>query len=442
MKRNDIRAMIRAKAEQEIPDVFAKIDLAAIQMPEPKKRKVLGSLFRTRFGVALQFALVVFVLGFTSILIYQSQLPQPQTQALDSEVEIYGFQMVSAASMLNLQSITPLSYSVSPSAIVPLHLSEDTDDTIISTKIPDLTTYINLMETMIGEKGSLSYQMETSDRPEYAFLLHYSTADLLGNTIEYRIYYNETADQEDANRSRIEGVLIQTDGEYQLRGTIISNEGVRKASFTALIDENNFITVDDQSNDSVQKYRYTRYEEGVLVSENEIKLVLADEHISAVISYQDEKTAFEYKIAKHTDPDSGEETIRVRYSCNSDESEEIEEDGDITVSIIEEGSTGIYQYHYAVQTRKGNSNQNHEYSGNRSDKVREDSNTENDDSGYPDHGNDDPGNEDPGNDNPGGDGSGSDDPGNGNPSNGNDHAHNQSNASTLAQEMVTNISTL
>lgn len=409
MKRNDIRAMIRAKAEQEIPDVLAKIDLAAIQMPEPKKRKVLGSLFRTRFGVALQFALVVFVLGFTSILIYQSQLPQPQAQALDSEVEIYGFQMVSAASMLNLQSVTPLSYSATPTGITPLALANDTDDTIISTKIPDLTTYINLMETMIGEKGSLSYQMETSDRLEYAFMLHYSTTDLLGHAIEYRIYYNETVDAEDANRSQIEGVLVQTDGEYQLRGTIVSNEGVRKASFTALIDEDNFITVDDQSNDSVQKYRYTRYQDGVLVSENEIKLVLTDEHISAVVSYQDETTAIEYKIAKQIDPDSGEETIRVRYSCNSDESEEIEEDGEITVSIVEEGTTGVYQYHYTVQSRKGNSNQSHEYSGNRSDKVREDSDTENDDSGYPDHGNDHHGN-------------------------GNDHGKNQAPTTILNQE--------
>jgi hypothetical protein len=365
MKRNEIKDLIRQAAMKEMPEVLDRIHLENIEIPKSKaaafRRAIHFSLAKV-----LRFAMFFLVLGFTSIFVYDylTQTPEPQVMALSTEAEVYGFQMVSAASFLG--TVTPLSLP-----ITPLSTDPENDDSIIGTKIGDLTIYINIMETLIGDKGALSYTVAESDLPEFAFLLTYDAADLLGNPIKYKIYYNEVPDQTDATKTIIDGIMIKSGIEYQLAGTITDADGTVKTSFKAMLDADNYVLVEDRTTEEGQRYHYTVVENGELANETEIRLVLEENKISAVIDYVDANTEIEYKISKVTNEDDSE-TIKVKYTCKNNDQADDDENGDIDVGVEYDQASSTYQYRYQVQSNHGNQHESHQYSGNRSDKVDED----------------------------------------------------------------------
>jgi hypothetical protein len=368
MKRNELKMLIRQTAEREMPEVLDKIPLNDIEVVPETVRKPRLTF---RFTNVLGFAALILVLGFTSIFIYQflNPLVPPQTVALDSEVEVYGFQMVSAASLLD--SVEPLGLSLVP-------LSMDTEAPLISDEIENLTTYLNLMETMLGSVDAISFTPVASDRAEFQTMVVYDSVDLMGNAITHRIYYNEIPDPADNDKTYVEGLMVLSGRELQLNGTITENEDGTKTRFIAKIDENNYVSVEDQSTDEVQKFRYQVVQAGVLVQENEIRLVLEEENITAVIDYETETAHVQYRFRK-TLGDATGSTIRVQYSCLG-ENDDLE-DGEIEVTVEYDEVSATYRYQYQVSTEHGNHAGNHQYTGNRTVTSDDDDDEEDEENG-------------------------------------------------------------
>lgn len=397
MKRNELKMLIRQTAERERPEVLGKIHLNAIEIAPETVRKPRLTF---RFGTILGFAALLLVVGITSIFVYQSLNPPVSVDlALDSETEVYGFQMVSAASLL--EAVEPLSLS-----LVPLSMESDTP--LISDQIEDLTTYLNIMETMLGDQESISFTAETSDRAEYQTMVVYDSTDLLGNAISYQLYYNEIPDALDSDQTNIEGLMVISGRELVLAGTVTENADGIKTRFMAMINAENYVSVEDKSTADRQKFEYQVVEAGVLVQKNEISLVLEEEEITAVIEYETETTQVQYRFRK-TVGDSTGSTIRVQYSCTDEEGQL--EDGEIDVSVEYDEASASYRYNFQVDTQHGSHSGNHQYSGDRTVKMSEDDD-EPGNSDHPGNGNED--DEPSGNDNVTTTGPGNDDdePGN------------------------------
>lgn len=371
MKNRDLKAMIRRAAEREMPEVRSKIDLGSVEiLPEtPKNRSHVFSL-----GKAFGYAALVLVVGFTTLFAYGALVAtttQPSALPLGTEEEIYGFQLVSAAALL--EALGPVDQT---SLALALPLDSEADSPLINDQLDDLLVYLDTLETMIGDKTTQSYVTETSDREGYAFLLVFDSADLLDNRVEYRIYYNQVPDPEDAEKSELSGLLVLGGVEYSLSGTVTDDGETVKTRFTASLDAENYVEVEDLSTPDTQKYEYRLYENGILTRSHFLRLELDGEDLQAVIECVDDDHEISFRFQKTLDAEN-REIIRVSYSFSSRADGEELEDGDIDVSVAYDEATQSYCYEYQVSYRQhGGHSGEHQGSGSRTDKTALEDETE------------------------------------------------------------------
>ena len=390
MKKRDLVSMIRLAAEREMPDVRSKIDLGSVEvLPAPEKRRPFGF----SLGKAFSYVALVLVVGVTTLLAYGALVTPttgPSALPLETAEEIYGFQIVSATALLEtIAPTTPLSFGVA------LPLEAGSESPLIDDQLDDITVYLDILETMIGDKTTQSYTAEASDRAEYQNLLVYAASDLLGNLVEYRIYFNQTPDPEDLEKTRITGLMVLGGTEYALSGTVTDDGETVKTRFAAFLDEDNYVEVEDMSTAEIQKYAYRLYENGSLSRSHSLKLQMEGEDLQAVIESLDAEHEITFRFQK-TLNEENEEIIRVRYAFRSLLDGEELEDGDVDVTVVFDEATQSYRYEYQVAYQHGNQSGQHEGSGNRTDKISQDDET--DDGEEPGNGNgDDHGNDDGGN---------------------------------------------
>ncbi|MFA5178933.1 MAG: hypothetical protein WC363_01630 [Candidatus Izemoplasmatales bacterium] len=368
MKLNMLKALIKKTAENEMPDVYAKIDLATINIiPEVENTNPIKRHFS--FSRVLQFAVLVLVLGFTSVIVYALVTNSNVTpQALISDEEVIGFQAISATAFIG--SLEPLSL-----AYLPLETPAVTPD--IADQITNLNTYINVLETLVGDKDSITFETAESSRLEYEYYVHFESIDLLDQVVSYGLYFNKTLDSENANVTHLEGVMVQSENEYALLGTITETASGNSINLFACVDQNNYVSIEDQSTKSKQSYRYTVYENGIQMQQVEMGLTLTDNRICATVNYEQDDDTVEFQISR-VENNSGTAQIRVRYTCkNNDNNEE----GDIDVAVEYNQTSSSYQYRFMVTYRHGNQSDSCQYTGSRTDKASENGNGNSDGNG-------------------------------------------------------------
>lgn len=397
MKNRDLASMIRLAAEREIPDVRSKIDLGSIEIiPAPEKRRP----FAFSFGKAFSYVALVLVVGVTTLFAYGALVnptTAPSALPLESTEEIYGFQIVSAAALLEtIVPTTPLTFGVA------LPLEAQTDSPLIDDQLDDITVYLDILETMIGDKTTQSYTAQASDRAGYGYLLVYASEDLLGNPVEYRIYFNQTPDPEDIEKTQIAGLMVLGGTEYALSGTVTEDGETVKTRFTASLDEDNYVEVEDMSTPELQQYAYRLYDNGALSRSHSLKLQMEGEDLQAVIESLDAEHAITFRFQKTLNQEN-QEIIRVGYAFRSLLDGQELEDGDIDVSVVYDEASQAYRYQYQVAYQHGSQSGQHQGSGSRADKTGYGDDSENGENPGNDHGNDDGGNGSDG----GGNGSGS-----------------------------------
>lgn len=103
--------------------------------------------------------------------------------------QVFTVEALSAASLLDVSSVSTMNYV--PLAEVTTEEPAD-EEILVTEEIDQVDKYLELMETFLGDNNGLSVTILESDRAEYEFLISFTTVDVLGNTIEYIMYYNET----------------------------------------------------------------------------------------------------------------------------------------------------------------------------------------------------------------------------------------------------------
>lgn len=384
MKNRDLKTLIRRTAERERPEVIDRIDLSTIEIIPPVRKPA-----RTwRWETVVQFAVVTLFVGFTSLFVYDMLTPGPGSDpiALETEAELVGFPIVSAASFLGSFESTDLS-------LVPLAMTLDMEEPLILDQLDGLTSYLGIMESLLGPADDLGFTAVASDREEYQYRLSYASLDLLGNAITYDIYYNQTPSSEFSDRTEIVGLLVKGTREFSLSGQMIQTSGGIKTRFQAVNDAGDYIVVEDKSTKQMQKFDYSLYQNDALVQSHSVRLMVDSDQVTAMVEYADTQNQISFRFHKEAGTEVGDR-IRIRYSFRNLEGNVERETGDITVDVGQNPQTQAYEYRYSVHCQHGNQSSNHETTGKRKDLASET-----------------PGNDKPGNDHPGPDHHGPDNPG-------------------------------
>ena len=163
---------------------------------------------------------------------------------------------------------------------------------------------------------------------------------------EYRDHHeHEYGDSDDGDETTLEGIVIVNDVTYDLVGEKDEDE----LSFFVSIDENNWIKVAQEVNDSEEKYKYTIMADGVKTKMS-FKIESDEEGTKVTLKETIGADVYSYKFYKTTD-DSGNEVIYIIAF----------EDGIVThikVTATIDETTGETTYTY-VTLESGHTHEDH-----------------------------------------------------------------------------------
>ncbi|HAQ56184.1 MAG TPA: hypothetical protein DCR44_02100 [Acholeplasmatales bacterium] len=361
MNRSDLKKFIKRAALAQMPDVFDRIDLQnayVAGVPEQPTRRVRPF----NYAFALKAMLVLILATVTGVFVYDQLQPEPPVVlALETEAEIYGFQMVSATSLLSQITATDLALTVKfgdhDTTTAPIQESE----TLITDQIEKITDYLNTMEVMLAEDDETVYEVTPSDVDGYQWKLTFTTVDLLGNVLTYTIYYNEVLDPEDASRRLIDGVMTMSGDEYSLSGTVTTEGDTVRTRFIAARGDDS-IEITDLTDADGQKYQYDVTKDGQPYESLHMQLSREDGALVATIDHATATSSAEYRFRRLADGSGFE--ITYRYEKNGET-----ETGRMGVTVEYDEVSEGYNYQYDVEAQTGSHQGHSSHSGGRTSKT-------------------------------------------------------------------------
>ncbi len=366
MKTKVMKMMIKDKALKAMPEIYdkLKLELDMIDVPAEKQQK---KIWNFTFSKALRFATYILLIGITSLFVYNQLYSQSNVVfAMETEAEVVGFPAISGAVLLDEYETLPLSMPL----VLPLDMTPTAP--LIESELDQLNKYLNAIESMIGDKANIAYSILESDNVDYTYMLQYQTYDLLGNELNYQLYYNMTSDDTLDNQYHMAGIMMIGSSVYQLSGTRKELEKVTKVNWTIAIDAENYVTIEDRSTNAKQLFGYSVYQNGILQYANELELSLKNNQVIGNLSIQADDYMVEYRIERNRF-DEASEKLSIRYAY---ENQMVRESGTIDVEV-ETDLEGNTQYNYAIRGMGANAPVT-EYQKDRGNRSNHDSNPDND----------------------------------------------------------------
>ncbi len=199
--------------------------------------------------------------------------------------------------------------------------------------IDELNNYMMLVESLLSD-GAFGARTETSDREGYASKMTVTYKDILGNTLEYALYYNETlikenyeyddddGDEELEQTYRLEGIMIVDGNEYEVSGRRdVETEGSEtenEEEFIVRISETRTMHVEHKAeqerDEREQEYSYAIYEGNQLVerSQFEYEEENNETEIELELTKVENGVRNTQKFSFERETERGEEIIRIK----------------------------------------------------------------------------------------------------------------------------------
>ncbi len=120
-------------------------------------------------------------------------------------------------------------------------------------------------------------EVVVSDRAEYEYQYTVKTRDYTGGQEVYTFYYTQTdiSDEEDIRENekeyRLNGLVILDGIEYQMVGEQEVEQGEMEYTFKILIDNNNYVIIEQETELNETEFEYTVYKGGKKVFSTEIE---------------------------------------------------------------------------------------------------------------------------------------------------------------------------
>jgi hypothetical protein len=340
MTKKDLKKLIRQDIISSTPDIFPKIDISKVTI-EPGDEHDLVPVSHQFSMNAMKFALsFMVVIACGLFLFFSTKNSKTPSVVLTDKEQIYTFSAVSAASLFN----SVLNVPAQTGTLSPM---DKQDRLQLEDHIDILNQYMNVIETLIGNRNIIRYEMLASDRPDYPTMVRYTIPDLIGNTLVMEFYYNETVNSE--TLKTIDGVMVSQDKEFILEGQQKNESEETKLTLVAYDSakpRDNYVRVVQKEEQGEQKFSYEVVKNGKAINKSEIKLEMDQEDIKAVLSYENENSHMNYEFKKETENQI--QNMSVKYRISSPDGDE---EGRVKVLVAKDEMTGsyIYQYHLSSE---------------------------------------------------------------------------------------------
>jgi len=232
-----------------------------------------------------------------------------------SFMDMYSLSAISGINMLNNVSAAPKMRKSAPQ--LSTTISEDTKNEIIAK--------LDLIENVISDE-LIKTNESVSDKEEYQKMYTISTKDMQGAAYEYTFYYNETdvteveTDEddmdEDEKEMHLSGIVISNDVTYQMIGNKEIENDEMEIEFKVLLDENNYVVIEQEIEAGEEEYSFASYQNGVLVHEYEMEFEIDPNTHKVEVEFEETTAAGERKIKFESIIKDNQKIIEVKIEEN------------------------------------------------------------------------------------------------------------------------------
>ncbi|MBQ7407782.1 MAG: hypothetical protein IJW13_00695 [Clostridia bacterium] len=160
------------------------------------------------------------------------------------------------------------------------------------------------------------------DRVEYQRYYLVTAKDLNGENKVYKFYYNseKTSDKNHLLNSesveRIEGIVVYNQIEYEVIGERELEEGEEETNFTVKLDQSNYVTIEQETENNEKEYSYTAYQNGVKVFESSVEYQ-AYKSGRVELTFEREQKGEEIEYNFEFYQENSQSFVRVKYKKES-----------------------------------------------------------------------------------------------------------------------------
>jgi hypothetical protein len=331
MNNKQLTTMLREKALQAMPEVFDKINLETATIGIRSLNKPRFSLRFPRIAASL---LTLMIFGIASYFVFFAPTNN-SVLALETDAETFGYQILSGAMFLESEIIieaNPLSYTL---------LEEE--ESLFETNLDVFNQTFAVLESLIGMKSDMTFELLASDRAEYKQMIHVTLVALTEDDIAYTIYLNQRL------RNRMEsfqGIIVFNEGTYTF--TYQRHAVMETSRLTIGNDTDQIVVVMNETAEDVVRFHYQFRESGELVRELHLELTKDGDEIAAKL-----RTSIGGKpvrIDMNRILIDGKPKLQVNYGFGADE---IDETGEVEVESVYDEAQSKYVYRYNGSIHRG-----------------------------------------------------------------------------------------
>ena len=235
----------------------------------------------------LAFSLVfLMVIGLTALFNGGNHKPDINVNNMGSVIktkeDVYAYSALSTSTLLSKKQANTQSLS-----------SVVTDD-----QLDKINYYVSMFDSLISEEG---FKQVTEDNPDSNYSKYKTKMTVSVGDMNYVSYYNEEAlneededEDEDEIETRLNGIMILDGEEYKIVGTKEIEADELEIKMMSIIDDNNYVKVEQEIENGEQEFLYEVKNNGVVEhskieieqeenKELEIKLQLGENEDNAEI---------------------------------------------------------------------------------------------------------------------------------------------------------------
>ncbi len=268
---------------------------------------------------------IILALCFVATCVIFTACGSPKKKAVfDSSADAFGFAGATAGALLAGMDTSTTSSSV-------VNAVASTQD---QKNIEIINKYIDIFDNVVGNNTFVSTKEHIDDvESEYNYKITTTITNLDGKQQTFEMYFTETKldntlvtdDDDDEIESKLSGKMIYEGAEYEIQGKKTIEEDEIEIEFFAYIDQENYIKIEQETENNEQEFEYTIHKNGL---KETMSLEIEEERNEIEIEMQYNQDTF-YKFKRE-----GNE-LKITYR-------DAEGTGVIRAKINETGDSVIY----------------------------------------------------------------------------------------------------
>ncbi|MCD8371817.1 MAG: hypothetical protein LUD27_00755 [Clostridia bacterium] len=325
----DIKKLLSEQAKDILPDEKVKESIKSEIFADCGQKAYAGGGTEVKksknglYAVIAAFIAVVIILCVSLPVIFKNAgTPGLPVDTISAADDFYAYGAASAGSILSRETSGQTETSSSVKATAAKTAAKTAADADEQQAIDLVNEYIYYIEELLGESSVTYSTASASSDSGYQYSMEIQYKYLLGETVSYTMYFNETqtdskTDGDETETSYdIEGILVVNDISYPVEGGRSSEsetgETENKIWFKAYTGDNSFILIkqeyEEETDDGEYEVEKTTeiytYENGICV-----------ESIIAETESEDSETELELEITR----DNVKNTLECKFSAKNGE---------------------------------------------------------------------------------------------------------------------------